>query len=533
MKEITIEIGDLFKFLESQYNTVFPEDQLIESPIDIKTLDENGNWAKCSKLIKKTSNVIDIKFKDGRSETVADKHIYSIDPKKDISIYAKDLKIGDSVASKSKAAIISSITPKENSESVYGLQIETEKHLYQTADGIIHHNTYECTRALNDNISYNFRKAKSLYYKGNIGKSLTACCAFFYNYRKNYIIMLDDNDAMLMKSGVAQTVKLFFKAVLDPDAAGQPISVPTTILKGASQAVGELQKNEGAALEKKAAAKKASSKKKQREAIKISIDRDRLREGIFNICINNKEVLDERVPMDEALELYHNLTPLRETESRKPVWSPSWSKLNEGRIDPEDVDDLDWDELKEKASADEEDENESDEFFGDLIDDEEGMPTEFIFDSSVIFISNLSKKDIDPAVWDRFTAARIELTPMEFMGRLGKIYGNLGNVNRDISSVPQEYVDWAKKCVYGTLLALIEAWKFKTPIFGVTIQIPRRTLTFRLFNSFVGYFLRSARAFTRRTGGGDLGNEKYRTKVACEIERKLVREMINKIVLGE
>jgi hypothetical protein len=92
----------------------------------------------------------------------------------------------------------------------------------------------------------------------------------------------------------------------------------------------------------------------------------------------------------------------------------------------------------------------------DLADTEASMPVEFTFNSSVIFISNLVKEQIDPAVWDRMTHVKIALNPMQYMKRLGDILANLGQVDAAISSTPQELQDWSKMCVYGILQGIVE-----------------------------------------------------------------------------
>jgi len=388
--------------------------------------------------------------------------------------------------------------------------------------------TYECTRALEGNLNHDRYEMK--YYKGNVGKSMTACAAFFYKYSQNYVIMLDDNDAMLMKSGVSQQVKLFFKALLDPDAVGQPIAVPTTVLKAA-----------GAAMEALDAEAKPMKKK---EGVRIDIDRARLREGRLTVFADGREAIDTFIPLDEANDLLHMTYDPKErrlTEKRngnKYLRKP-WQILRE-RDEDEDDDEFISDEDLENAAASikrgrrsRDDDDDYDPNAEEL--DPNQMPSSFIFNSSVIFISNLEKADIDEAIWDRFTTARIALNPMEFMDRLGKIYPKLGNVNPLISSVPQEYVDWAKKSTLGVMEGIVEAWQSQTPLLGVTVKIPRRTLTYRLFSDFVEFFLRTARSYDRSTGGrgGNFKDRAYQQKVAENVELPLLKFALKKIVFGE
>jgi chromosomal replication initiation ATPase DnaA len=119
--------------------------------------------------------------------------------------------------------------------------------------------TYECTRAAQRSLDK--EKYKYKYYKGNVGKSMTDCAAFFYKYHDMYVIMLDDNDAMIMK-GAGQQVNLFFKAILSPEARETPIKIPSTIQSKATDALEQL----------------ADSKQ-----IRFRIDREALRENTFRL----------------------------------------------------------------------------------------------------------------------------------------------------------------------------------------------------------------------------------------------------------
>jgi hypothetical protein len=404
--------------------------------------------------------------------------------------------------------------------------------------------TYECTRVLSTAIQSNHRGAKMLYYKGNVGKSMTAVVSFFFHNRHNKVIMLDDNDAMLMVNGVSQEISLFFKAVLDPDAINQPILVPVTVLDRVSKGLEALRATEESGGAKAEIAKRQKlanrvppsslrTNKLYEGGVLLSFDKERLKEGQLLMYSNGKEILDTRIPLDEALELYESFyetkkTPLKEKEYNYDDEELTYEKLYE-RYDEDDDDDIDIDEK----------DNDIDEEFLETDDlDEDGrMPTEFIFDSSVIFISNLREKDIDRAVWDRFTTVKISLNPTEFMNRLGSpaVFANCANVNPLISSTPQKLVDWAKKSVFGVLLGVVEAWKAGVTLMNVKIEIPTRTLTFRMFSSFVEFFLRSARGYASRTLNEELSAsspQQLLDKIALGIEKKLLAEMIRKICLG-
>jgi hypothetical protein len=524
MKEITLEIGKLFDFFSEKKGVSFVNDQIV--PMEgLEIPDETGEWRPLSGLIKKTGTIHKLTFDDGVVVEADADHLLSVEPENEATRLIKNWRHGDGTSYRSGEVVSNEIVGEGD---VYGLRVESDTHLYETADEMVHHNTYECTRALEMNL--NSDKYQMKYYKGNVGKSMTACCAFFYKYSNGYVIMLDDNDAMLMRSGVSQQVKLFFKAILDPDAVGQPIAVPSTVLKGASASLEALD------VEAKPVAKKGG--KLKQGGVLVEIDRNRLKEGQLLVHLDGKEALDTLIPLHEAIDLYESLYEVPEKQVKRLQ-----ERIREARDDDDDDDfisddDKDWDEIAEenkrrKAHGSSDDEDAYDPNGEEM--DPNSMPSSFIFNSSVIFISNLEKEDIDPAVWDRFTTAKIALNPMEYMDRLGKIYPHLGNVNDVVSSVPQAYVDWGKKCVLGVLEGIVEAWQTKTPLFGVTIQIPKRTLTFRLFTDLVEFFLRSARSYDRRAGGrgGDFSNKAYQEKILENVEMSLIKFAIKKIVFGE
>ena len=83
-----------------------------------------------------------------------------------------------------------------------------------------------------------------------------------------------------------------------------------------------------------------------------------------------------------------------------------------------------------EAFDDEDDFDDDEENGGDPSTDTDGahpiqMEPSFIFNSSVIFISNLKLKDISPAVADRCECCEISLSLPQFMERLETVIGGL------------------------------------------------------------------------------------------------------------
>lgn len=119
-----------------------------------------------------------------------------------------------------------------------------------------------------------------------------------------------------------------------------------------------------------------------------------------------------------------------------------------------------------------------------------GMPREFIFNSSVIFVSNLELYEIDNAVSDRVEAIEVKLTLEQFMGRLKTAFGGLCK-QRSYSNMPKWFKDWGKQCVYTAIGIIIEAYEKGVPVFGNEVIVNRK-LTFRMFEEFVAFWCRNA-----------------------------------------
>ena len=95
-----------------------------------------------------------------------------------------------------------------------------------------------------------------------------------------------------------------------------------------------------------------------------------------------------------------------------------------------------------------------------------GMPREFIFNSSVIFVSNLELYEIDSAVVDRVESLEVKLTLEQFMDRLKSAFGGLCKA-REYSNLPKWFRDWGKQCVYTALGIIIEAYEKGRPAEGL------------------------------------------------------------------
>ncbi|MCF0124396.1 MAG: hypothetical protein HUJ68_01330 [Clostridia bacterium] len=119
-----------------------------------------------------------------------------------------------------------------------------------------------------------------------------------------------------------------------------------------------------------------------------------------------------------------------------------------------------------------------------------GMPRSFVFNSSVIFVSNLELFEIDSAVVDRMESLEVKLTLEQFMSRLKNAIGGLCK-EREYSKMPQWFRDWGKQCCYTALGIIIEAYEKGVTVYGMPVKINRK-LTFRMFEEFVSFWCRNA-----------------------------------------
>ena len=149
MIQLTTTISELFKFIEYKENIQFLENREHYQSTPIKLKDENSKWQDIKFLITKTDTVISINFSDDSSIQVSSNHRVCVDPANATCVFAKDLAVGGTVVNASGGTVtITKISQRsEFPETVYDLSIDTETHLYQTPNGIVHHNT-ETAKAL-------------------------------------------------------------------------------------------------------------------------------------------------------------------------------------------------------------------------------------------------------------------------------------------------------------------------------------------------------------------------------------------------
>jgi len=134
-------IKDLFnmiKKLESFNEYIIDEFYNVKSHIEIQ--DENNVWIKISKLIVKEKPTVKLTFDNLNPIIVAEEHLIIVRKNLD-PMYAKDLKNITIYGANDRISTVLNVEKYNDKELVYDMQVVSDTHLYQTADGIIHHNS--------------------------------------------------------------------------------------------------------------------------------------------------------------------------------------------------------------------------------------------------------------------------------------------------------------------------------------------------------------------------------------------------------
>ena len=333
--------------------------------------------------------------------------------------------------------------------------------------------TFEVQKVCQNYLHESPTSAKLVEVAGAIGKSESSLVPFFYKYSQNYIILFDDCDTMVMENQ-SNDIRNLMKGILDINAkTSKPVNVNINMRRQYNKIYKQLVTDESA----------EDNRKSAREGRIFEVDVEALRENRLVVAINDVIAIDKLIPLNEAQDLQNRIIPIKEKENKyENIYAKSlreYSRINEADDDDEDYEDDD--DLLDTESQN--------------VDDGE-FPSKFLFNSKVIFISNLELNQINDAVLDRATAVEVKLTCEQFLERLGKIYGGLAKMSHD-SMVNPTVREWSKKNVYTVIQIAIEAWKSGMPIFGAPVEI-NRNLTFRMFNEFVSAWERLARSYAEK-----------------------------------
>lgn len=152
--EVKIPIGELFEKLEKLKNNELSDsnddEMLLGVDEQFKVKNEHNEWIDVLGLVTKFDTMSEITFNSGGTFKAASNHMLSYDGLH--TRFLKDYKVGESVKKASgKLETITSIQHIDKSERLYDLQVASDTHLYQTSDGLIHHNSIGLV-----NLSWNY-----------------------------------------------------------------------------------------------------------------------------------------------------------------------------------------------------------------------------------------------------------------------------------------------------------------------------------------------------------------------------------------
>jgi hypothetical protein len=148
MKELTLPINQLFSLISAyeKVNFIPEQEQFLNSSIQIK--DENDNWVEVNAAITKETFGRKVSFDTGDVISAADKHLIHDGEE---CVYLDSLHPGDVIRKQDGTdAVVTKVIPIDDT-LFYDLSVLSDTHLYQTANGFIHHNT-ELAKLLSKNL---------------------------------------------------------------------------------------------------------------------------------------------------------------------------------------------------------------------------------------------------------------------------------------------------------------------------------------------------------------------------------------------
>lgn len=146
MNEVTVSIEDLFKAVANIENTEYKENEFYNQDSRIKIKDENGNFVNVSALITKKDTITSLELDNDDVMKTASNH--RIAPDRKNCVFVKDINEGDAIQLENDSTIVVKKTVSENKETVFDMTVDTDTHLYQTANSIVHHNTHTVMNAV-------------------------------------------------------------------------------------------------------------------------------------------------------------------------------------------------------------------------------------------------------------------------------------------------------------------------------------------------------------------------------------------------
>ena len=131
LKIVKCKIGDLFDAIEKLENNNIEYNQFYRQKSKIRVKDEHGEWIDVNQLVKKRD----------RHVIINDNLIVGYKHKFGNGKFANELNTGDTIPTKNGPLTITNKTISFEEKDVFDWEVDSSTHLYQDANGIIHHNT--------------------------------------------------------------------------------------------------------------------------------------------------------------------------------------------------------------------------------------------------------------------------------------------------------------------------------------------------------------------------------------------------------
>jgi endopeptidase Clp ATP-binding regulatory subunit ClpX len=175
--ETELAIDSIFSLITDTENHIFVSNQPYNQKAPIYLQDQNGIWSSVSALITKFDNIRELTWANETTTLCADSHLIRTSGTN--CKLAVNFNVGDMITladgQVTQCTMISSLS---SGGVVYDLQIESNDHLYQSANGVVHHNTlmaHSIARVLD--VPFTIADATSLTEAGYVGDDVETILA--------------------------------------------------------------------------------------------------------------------------------------------------------------------------------------------------------------------------------------------------------------------------------------------------------------------------------------------------------------------
>lgn len=331
-----------------------------------------------------------------------------------------------------------------------------------------------------------------IYNKGSIGKTLTNLIAFFYTHKDEQLLVLDDCDDFFTNSG-DQAVQNFLKAIFTTGVGGGNVTIPATMTRRVNKMLFDesciKNTSRGTIINVKNIYKTLKENNLKKDArylrekfiepienggqdengvISLGYDgNDSYKTKFKDVVDKFVEVVENKILKDYR-KLYEIFIGLEEEEFEIVVERYLQSDLDNNirNFTGKEIDKC-AEEYIEGLCDNFKDELPNNYYYykdfeassnnKDLTDEDDGrIGNSFLFNSTLVCLTNLELEEIDQAVKDRAITTNFNLNKEEYVCRLGMILEGYGKgQHRDFEASPEEF-KFHKKVSYEALTTALE-----------------------------------------------------------------------------